>query len=216
MRPANVTANGYVPTNAELRHFRTAKDSTNRQTAIQENHWLAYVTGRPGLGNPSTDDLIQWAALKWGIPVDELRAIVVFESWEHQAWNGDLTTVPHSWLQTYPRQAKEPGDRVWLSMGIAQIKWVPNGSINVGTQRLRWESTAFDLDYLGATLRFYYDGDCHWCTRPYHAGQQWASIGAWNAPKPWNNAKQLGYVAMVKKALGAREWAQPWFFDPRP
>jgi hypothetical protein len=216
MRPANARANAYVPTTAELKQFQSAKDATTGQTAAQENHWLAYVTGRPGLRHPSTDDLIQWTAHKWGIPEDELRALVVFESWEHQTWGGDLTQVPADWLKTYPRQAKEPGNLVWLSMGIAQIKWLPDGSVNVGTQRLRWESTAFNLDYLGATVRFYYDGDCRWCKGSYHAGDKWGSLSAWNTSKPWYNQKQRAYIASVKAALKRHDWTQPGFFDAKP
>ena len=211
LRPGNTAANDYVPSNFDLRSFRSAKDSTSGETAVQENHWYAYVTGRDGLKNPSTDDLIQWAARKWGIPEDWLRALTAFESLWHQSWNGDLTRVPAGWYKSYPPQARAASGKVYESMGIAQIKWLPNGSINVGSGRLRWESTAFGLDYLGATIRFYYDGDCRWCGAGYHAGQTWASIGAWNAPNPWGNAKQRWYITKVKEDLAQRTWAQPGF-----
>ena len=35
---------------------------------MQFNPYLQYVDGRDGMTDPSTDDLIQWAAHKWGIP----------------------------------------------------------------------------------------------------------------------------------------------------
>ena len=94
-------------------------------------------------------------------------------------------------------------------MGAMQIKWKPNESVNSGTRRLRWTSTAFNLDYAAATIRYYYDGKCTWCGRGYHAGQQWGSIGAWNQPRPWGSGKARWYISKVKDALAMHAWTRP-------
>ena len=206
-RPGNVTANDYVPTSAQLQAFYSAVKS-NGETVVQSNPLDAYVTGRPGLSNPSTDDLIQWAAHKWGIPEDWLRAEMVVESAWNQSELGDLTTVSSSWYSLYPPQAQASGSQVYQSMGISQIRWAPDGSDSAGTEPLRWESTAFALDYLGATIRWYYDGDCSWCGSGYSAGQQWNSVGAWYEPYPWGNSGQQSYVQQVQTALTNRTWTQ--------
>ena len=96
-------------------------------------------------------------------------------------------------------------------MGIAQVKWSPDGSVGAGTEPLRWESTAFNLDYYAATVRYYYDGYCSWCGRGYAAGQQWNSIGAWFNPYPWNNSGQQSYIQEVQRELALRTWAEPSF-----
>ena len=80
-----------------------------------------------------------------------------------------------------------------------------------GTEPLRWESTAFNLDFYGATIRFYFDGDCYWCGPNYGAGQEWGSIGAWYDPNPWGNQGAQDYVSRVQAELANRTWAQPGF-----
>jgi hypothetical protein len=176
---------------------------------VQENPLNAYVTGRTMLHRPTTDMVIQWAAHKWGIPENVLRATAWFESGWRMNWPGDLVTVPKNWYMQYPPQVRTTNGRVWQSMGAMQIKWKPNESVNSGTRRLRWTSTAFDLDYAAATIRFFYDGKCKWCGRGYRAGQQWNSIGAWNAPQPWVNSKSRWYIEKVKGALASRDWTRP-------
>lgn len=212
-RASNVAANDYVPSNSELRAFRSAQ-GPNGETSVQQNPLDAFVTGRDGLENPSTDDLIQWAAHKWGIPEDWIRALTVYESWWRQDAHGDLALVPSWAYDEFPTQARSTHGRVFEEMGITQIKWLPNQSINPGTGTLRWRSTAFALDYMGATVRFYYDGDCRGCGAGYSAGQPWASIAAWHAPKPWNNPAAGSYIAALKAILATRTWTTPSFQRP--
>ena len=210
-RPENVTANDYVPSESQLAAFYSALNQYG-ETTVQSNPLYRYVTGRPGLANPSTDDLIQWAAHKWGIPEDWLRAEYVQESWWRQGTLGDLTTVAGPVALLYPLAAQIPGtDEVYESMGITQVKWRPDGSVGAGTEPLRWESTAFNIDYQAATIRYYYDGYCGWCGAGYSAGQQWNSIGAWFEPSPWENPGQQSYIASVQKILSERTWEQPGF-----
>jgi hypothetical protein len=211
--PGNRVANDYVPSDAELQRFLSTRGQ-NGQTPVQANHWYAFVTGRSDLQDASTDDLIQWAAHKWGIPEDWIRALAVYESWWRQDAHGDLALVPHDWYSHFPTQVREPRGRVFEEMGLTQIKWLPNQSVNPGTARLRWRSTAFALDYMGATIRFYYDGDCHNCGAGYSAGQQWASVAAWHAPKPWNNASARAYATALQRILAARTWTTATFHRP--
>jgi Flp pilus assembly CpaE family ATPase len=85
----------------------------------------------------TTDEIIQWAALKWGLPMDLVRAVAVVESHWHQLGR--------------------PGDG-GLSYGLTQIK----RTVSRGTYPLSSESTAFNLDYYGAAVRYYYDGHARW------------------------------------------------------
>jgi hypothetical protein len=210
-RPENAAVNAYVPTDAEIKAYRRA---TNRwgQTNLRVSPLTRYVTGRSRLQNPSTDDLIQWTAHKWGIPENWIRAQMALESWWRQPALGDPTSVGAAWHPLYPSRARIAGTtNVMQSMGLMQVKWMPDGSVGAGTEPLRWKSAAFNLDYYGAVTRYYYDGHCGWCTSGYRAGQAWNSVGAWFAPHPWANADAQGYVRRVQHYVRARVWAQAGF-----
>jgi len=206
LRPQNVAANDYVPTNAELGAFYRARTAQG-ESILTDTPEYRYVTGRPGLHNPSTDDLIQWAARKWGIPTDVFRAQMWFESLDIQSLQYDEANVSARDYWQYPRQSRIQPYQVYQSIGISQIKWKPFDQLNPGANPLRWKSTAWALDYAAATIRYYYDGSCSWCGRGYHKGQPWQSIGAYNAPTPWlNNPKRAWYIQQVQSALSNRSW----------
>jgi hypothetical protein len=151
----------------------------------------------------STDEILQWAAHKWGIPEDVVRAVAVNESSWRARKLGDRATVANP--RAYPAQSRVPGTRdVHQSLGITQIKWTPEG-LHTGTEPLRWKSTAFAADYWGATIRYYFDGRCDWCGKRYSAGQAWASIGAWYDPSPWGASTD--YVDHVRTWMADRTWA---------
>jgi hypothetical protein len=210
-RAGNVRYNHYIPTNAELRSFHSARNQDGG-LADREVPERKYVTGRPVLRNPSTDDLIQWVAHKWGIPEDWIRAQMAIESWWTQTVVSDRTTVASSWYALFPRQARIAGtSEVYESMGISQVKWKPDGSNDAGTEPLRWKSTAFALDYYAAEIRYFYDGHCEWCGPGYSAGQKWISIGAWYEPNPWGNSAQRRYVSQVQDYLRRRVWTRRGF-----
>lgn len=207
--------NGYVPNTAQVRQFRLAKNSAG-QTNVQFNPYYAYVDGDDGLHDATTDDLIQWAAHKWGIPENWLRAEYVHESYWNQFMIGDDTAVTARQYRLYPSQSRISGsDSVYQSLGITQVRWGADGSLHAGTEPLRWLSTAFNIDYQAATLRFYYDNPqktrSGWNDPSYQPCQAWNSIGAWYSPYPWGNAGQATYVAAVRQILSQRVWESSSF-----
>jgi hypothetical protein len=211
--------NSFVPTEAAIQAFRRAKTSLG-QTEVQFNPYLRYVDGQDGLHDPSTDDLIQWAAHKWGIPENWLRAEYVEESYWNGFMLGDLDTVAGSWVPSYPSQARVSDDQVYESMGLAQVRWAPNGSVDPGAEPLRWESTAFNIDYQAAMVRFYYDNPggtrSEWGDKSYEPCQEWESIGGWNSPYPWHNSEQQLYIGEVQHWLSARQWLSSSFINWSP
>lgn len=212
--------NYYEPTAAQVRAFDSAKLSTG-QTNIQFNPYYRDVNGHDGLKRPTTDELIQWAAHKWGIPENWLRAEYVRESYWNAFQLGDIATVSKAQYDEYPEQARIPGtDEVYQSMGITQIKWIPGGALHPGTEPTRWESTAFNLDYQAATIRFYYDNPSgsrsRWGDASYRPCETWQSIGAWYNPYPWGNSGQAQYVAAVQQDLASEVWRSSSFLDWSP
>ena len=196
---ANAAANARRPSAAELDAFRNGQEDKYGRTAVKFNPLAARVTG--GFSG-TTDEILQWAAHKWGIPEDVVRAVAVNESSWRMHKRSDRATVANP--RAYPAQSRVPGTSdVYQSLGITQIKWTPAG-LHTGTEPLRWKSTAFAVDYWAATIRYYFDGRCDWCGKRYSAGQAWASIGAWYDPSPWGASTD--YVDHVKTWMAQRTW----------
>lgn len=205
--PENTQANDYVPSNAQLAAFHKAERGSG---------WIysADVTGRPGLKHPTTDELIQWAAAKWGIPTEVLRALCYGESGWRQSHVTDARRVPKAWYRLYPPQARIAGsneEEVYESMGITSLKWTPEGLQPPGTEPLRWKSTAFNLDFLGSQLRYYYNGLATWIKGGYEAGDAWNSVGAWFEPTPWNGSQQAWYISYLQRIMSEKPWLSASF-----
>jgi hypothetical protein len=205
--PANKKANNYVPSDGELRAFHSARNQKG-ETPEQYDFYAKFVTGRPGLRNPTTDDLIQWVSNKWGIPTDWLRAQYMQESQWRQEAMGDLQTETQAWHGRFPRFSCPDASQCNESVGIAQVKWQPWN--DEGTEPLRWKSTAFNMDYQAAKLRFYYDNPygkrSAWGDSSYRPRDQWLSLCGWFQPYPWGNPTQRRYCSNVQQHLAARDW----------
>jgi hypothetical protein len=178
-RPANRRFNQRVPTRSELRRFRALN---GLPVAAR---WR--VTGN---FRGTTDEIIQWAAWKWGIGEDVLRAVATRESGWRQGFVGD-----HG-----------------QSFGLMQVKV----TVSPGTAPLARESTAFNLDFYGAVVREYYDGEATWLNsvsgngRAYRAGDFWGSVGAWFSGR-WRNRGARSYISAVQGELARRPWLMPGF-----
>lgn len=213
-------ANDYVPTAPQIRRYRDSRTSLG-EPLLQFNPYVRYVDGRDGMRHPSTDNLIQWAAHKWGIPEDWLRAEYIVESYWNQFQLGDDTRVSSRWYHVYPYQSRiSHTSNVYQSLGITQVRWAPDGSLGAGTEPLRWESTAFNVDEQAATIRFYYDNPSgarySWGDRTYAPCQEWPSIGAWYMPYPWGNAGQADYIRTAQGHLAGHDWVSPSFLAWSP
>ena len=226
-RPRNVTANAYVPSPAELSAFLSATDQYGGSNA-SGNPYVTHVTGGCGGAGMTTDEIIQCTAAKWGIPADWLRAEYVVESsWEQvdprtgKPAMGDRNYVGTAAAAKYPDFSRETDANgnltgyVWQSLGLTQVRYNPNGSVGTGTEPLRWKSSAFNADYQGSVVRYYYDDPqgtrSNWGDPSYHAGQDWWSIGGWFNPYPWQNSGQASYISSVQAKLASRPWEQSGF-----
>jgi len=181
VKPQNDSENHTVPTKAELEYFRANSDMP----------YARYVTGHY---KGTTDDIIEWAAYKWGLPEDVLRAVAVTESW----WDMDMLG--------------DAGD----SFGIFQVRRPYHCCLP-----FMRDSTAFNADYYGGIIRAYFDGEQDWLNNPdvapdngsrYKPGDLWGSVGAWYSGR-WHTAANEGYVGKVKYNLRNRTWATHEFFD---
>ena len=180
-RPRNYEANHRVPTRAELSHFRATSD-------------MPYASRVDGKFRGGTDDIIEWAAIKWGLPEDLLRAVAVHETW----WDNHVVG--------------DNGD----SFGLFQVR----RPFHCCLPFIR-DSTAFNADYYGGIMRAYYDGKQDWLNNPdvasengrtYRAGDLWGSVGAWYSGR-WRTEGNQDYVGAVKKLKRERTWQTHPYFD---
>ena len=211
-RPGNAAANQYRPSSTELSAFLNNEKDLYGRGPVQVNPYYKYVTG--GFSG-TTDQIIQWGAEKWGIPADWLRAEYIDESKWNMSQLGDLTTVANP--LAYPVQSRATGNQVYQSLGITQLKWnhPDRNTTGIGTEPLRWKSSAFNVDYQAATVRFYFDNPngmrSAWGDSTYSPCNNWLSIGGWYDPSPWNNSGQQSYVQTVQNILANRTWTKPGF-----
>ncbi len=174
----NWQANNRTPQDWELRRFF---DETKYWGGWCGERLKENVTGN---FTGTTDEIIQWAAHKWGIDADIIRAVAVKESYWNQDGEGDWDEWGNS-----------------QSHGLIQIR----DDVNPATYPLSRESTAFALDYYGASLRFYYDGCADWLGWGYGGGDIWGAVGAWYSGGWWDDGAQW-YLGEVWNTLGNRTW----------
>lgn len=174
-RRENAEANRRRPSEEQLNEFRRRSDMVYRRN----------VTGRY---RGTTDEIIQWAARKWGFDPNLFRAVATVESY----WK--MSTV---------------GDG-GLSFGLFQLKRTHHCCFPLSARY-----SAFNADYYGAILRSYYDGRQTWLNdvergERYRAGDLWGSVGSWYAGR-WRTAPALDYIRKVQRALRDEPWRGRWF-----
>lgn len=207
---------GTCLTQAKIDSYHGLKERANYQS----------VDGLAGFVAPSTDMLIQWVSAKYGLIPDWVRAQMSHESDWHQqgaygsggqnsdqgdvcnlavAQNCDDNAVHTDWFTLYPSQSRVISTctsdcRVGESMGIGQIKWRPSNTRGSGTNPLRWESTAFNLDHYGATMRGWFDN----AYGHGNGGNPWAAVCAWFTGDV--NSCDTSYTDDVQARLAAKTW----------
>ncbi len=173
--PQNLT----VPTADQIAAYRAHSDNNIPTTR--------YVTGN---FTGTTDEIIQWAAHKWGFPEDEFRALAAIESWWDQRSGG--------------------------SAGVEQGGGLYNSDWKGGMNNLLLASTAFNADHFGSAMRYYFNGYATWLNdvergKEYVAGDMWGAFGAHYSGRWWTEAS-VWYIDRVKnETLGPRVWDQAGF-----
>jgi hypothetical protein len=161
-------------------------------------HWGPFTTTTSGLAvnfakvtghfSGSTDQILEWAACKWGWNANFAKAEAVRESSWHQSEVGD---TGHSF-------------------GILQVRASRAGS--AGTANDAWggwpwtaRATAVNADAQMAYLRACYDGKLSYLGNGYHAGDAWGCIGSWFSGH-WRDAAARGYISRVQAVLSSQGW----------
>lgn len=183
---------------------RALNDVPNHTVGIGDG--LVVATGQhevTGNRTGTTDELIQWAACKWGIDEDIVRAQISKESWWHQEAGGDFTSDK---TFCYPAvQAQTPCPE---SLGLGQVRYHYHGAAFADGNA--YKSSAYNLDYTYAIWRQCFNGEDTWLNTvdrggQYVAGDAWGCLGVWFSGR-WLTADANTYIAAVKDYLATRVW----------
>ena len=159
----------------------------------------------------TTQEILEWAACKWGIDQDVVFAQAAVESSWQQAKLGDWTANVKLCPPGHGLGADGTPGECPQSYGILQNRYSSEESV--------WPSiavsTAMNVDAAYAIWRSCYDGFEVWLndgpnSQPYRAGDLWGCVGRWFAGN-WYTPEADGYIDLVKKFVSERIWLQPYF-----
>jgi hypothetical protein len=205
--PENKSMN--VPYNQVVGHHLA---STFFDPASTDRRANSLVASRvDGAFTGTTQEILRWAACKWGVDEDLVYAQAVAESWWRQPtfgdWHPDASAcAPGHGLGADGRPGLCP-----QSFGILQDRYPFQHSSWPGILL----STAMSADAAYATWRACYEGYERWLNTvehagPYGAGDVWGCVGRWVSGR-WHTADAERYIAAVRGHLAQRRWEQPDF-----
>ena len=193
---------------------RPANATFNQTRGIGGNSLYPRVTGNY-VG--TTDEIIQWAACKWGIDEDIVRAQAAKESYWFQRATGDFTTDTTNCAPGHQTLGADGvAGRCPESIGLLQVRY-PYHMTAFATDNDATVSTAYNLDYAYAGWRSCYEGNDTWLNnanppRPYVAGDVWGCVGVWYSGA-WYSSAADGYIAAVQSYLSQRVWETTSFLN---
>ena len=185
---------------AEVRPENAAQNQTRGVIPAGGTEWLDFQDNWASFDRVdgdfvgTTDEILQWAACKWGIDEDVVRAQIVTESWWKMSANGD------------------GGD----SFGLGQVR-VPyhgnrpgagdNGAFQ-NDNAIR--SSAYNVDYTYAVWRGCFEQQYNWLgdTR----GDLWGCAGSWFSGQ-FRDPAGLEYIGVVQGHVNDRTWETPSFIN---
>ncbi len=178
--------------------------------------WSGEFPRATGNFTGSTDDIIQWAACKWGFDENTLRAQVAKESYWTQTNLGDWTTNPNNCPPGHPIGADGRAGQCPESVGLMQVRTPYFRDSIEGSLK----SSAYNLDIALNVWRRCYEGQETWLNtvergRQYGAGDAWGCIGRWFSGR-WYTAASTDYIAAVQDYLNRHIWTDPGFINWRP
>ena len=185
---------------AEIRPENAAANANRggRQYANSRTDWAGFNRVDGDFAG-TTDEIIQWAACKWGIDEDIVRAQIIKESYWYMSTVGD------------------GGD----SFGVGQVRRSAHGSAFQFPQVNAQNSTAYNLDYTYASWRACYEGVYGWLNQTserngtYGPGDVWGCLGVWFSGRwYWNNDAYLNQQGdSVRWHYDNRTWLTPQFIN---
>jgi autotransporter family porin len=204
-RPENSRANAAIPSLAELVAFHL--NPINFIAGPPATDFLTVDGNYTG----TTDMIIRWAACKWGVDENVLRAQAYQESTWSSYTTGDYQTIASACSAGIWDGWQATG-YCWQSYGITQAKMM-----SYNAWPMAWDSTSFNLDLRGAYWRacmngdvaYYYD-DVPTAGYPKYAQgtttqMMWGCMGSWYSGS-WYDSGALTYIADLQALVSSQPW----------
>jgi hypothetical protein len=194
-RPDNLIANQTVPL--------VPVAWSNVELGAYWSKWIANRDQVTGNFTGTTNQIIQWAACKWGLDENLLRAVAVQESDWHESMVGDNC-----------------GTTGRASYGLFQIKNAYcGGGAAWGGYPYTAQDSALNADFYGAYIRSCVDNDFYDGGSWLYNGQSiaqissargydyavWGCVGSWFSGS-WYDSGAQSYIASVKGHLSGKDW----------
>ena len=211
--PADAECAARVRPAEEVRPDNEPFNATRGAQKQLDGRFLARVTGDYA---GTTDEILQWAACKWGLDADLVRAQAAKESnWFMQAFGDfakDAAACPPGHGIGEDGHAGECPE----SVGVLQVRYQYHGPpAGLATWPEAERSTAYNVDYAYAVWRTCFEGDSAWLNEADHvgtyaAGDAFGCLGVWFAGR-WHTPEADAYIAAVRSNMTGRVWESASF-----
>jgi hypothetical protein len=244
-RPDNYKRNYAIPDAAAVHRALSARPRAVR--GAYDVRWDSWLVPRiDGQFSGTTDEIFQWAACKWGLPDDLLRAIAVRTStwYQYETYPtgrcvthfgcGDVFPTASPASRVFCRALARYGydyqrdfghgmcPKTFSIVGVKswqdprQAAWPDNQN---GTFPFNRDSTAFAVDYLAAQLRGCYEGWQLWLGRT--SARQYGAGDLWGCvgtwySGEWHSRAADGYISRVRATMQLWPWLDPGWANDRP
>lgn len=203
-RPDNQQANHSIPTQEQLALLTPWNETIGVDP--KANNLLLQINGNFA---GTTDEILQWAACKWGIDENIVRAEAIVESYWHQNFRGDYTSD-----KSYCPPGTWDGKGCYQSYGLLQLKYYYFQS----AWPMSRDDAAFNVEYVLGIIRTCFEGWTSYLNDRtplpgyvhYHAGDIWGCLGRWYSGG-WYDQGAIDYIQKVKTALANKSWLEAGF-----
>jgi hypothetical protein len=205
-RPENGHYNQTVPEELALTPRRVADRA-------YDPRWNRHVQDRiSGDFTGTTDQIFQWAAVKWGLPDNVLRVVGFMES---EWWQANFGDYVHDAAECPEAGMSMPCPVTYGIVGVRTTSWP-------GLFPWNRDSTATAVDVFAGWLRGCYEGWVWWLRDhgnrsrgTYRAGDLWGCVGAWFSGD-WHDGRVgrssgENYIHRAQDACAQRPWLRSGF-----
>jgi len=241
-RPDNYKRNHVMPDPAAVRASFAARPLAAGGGSY-DPRWDSWLLARvDGQFTGTTDEIFQWAACKWGVPDNVIRAVAYQESTWYQYlaypnyhnrcvsyygcgdFFGSASAASKVFCDAVARYGydyqQDYGSglcpQTFSILGIKSWQapnWGQMPDNQNGSFPFNRQSTAFAADYYGGHLRGCMEGWILYLDAT--PGDLWGCVGNWFSGD-WHDAAAEQYTAEVQGHLNGRIWLQPGFKNDRP
>ncbi|MEJ3747825.1 sigma-70 family RNA polymerase sigma factor [Actinomycetes bacterium KLBMP 9797] len=197
-----------------IRENKAANATANKTMGHTVPGASAPLTRVDGKFTGTTEQILRWAACKWGVDEDMVKAQAAIESWWHMSNKGDFGTDAARCPANHGLGVDGTPGKCPESFGMMQVRYPYNKPAFPGVEK----STAMNLDYGYAVWRSCFEGKMAWLNTvergsQYKAGDAWGCMGVHFSGR-WHTDAAEGYIKRVKDYLAQRIWTTPNFQQP--